>query len=87
MINLSIKLKPHPIRHLTILQQRRRAPDHVVKIDRAKRVFRFAILGRKFLAHQQSPRQTIGILRAHHLSHQLVGPIEHLRCERLIVFV
>ena len=78
VINLPIKLKPHPIGHLTMLQQRGGAPDHVIKIHRAKRVFRLAILGRKFLAHQQSPRQPIGILRARDFAEQRVGPLEQL---------
>ena len=78
VIDLPIVLKSHPICHLAMLQQRRRAPDHVIEIDRAQGVFRFAILRRKFFTDQQCACQPVGILRARHLSHQLVRPFEQL---------
>ena len=82
MINLPIQLKPHPIRHLVMLQQGCGAPDHIFKIDRAKGLLGFAILRRKFLTHQQSPREPVSILRARNFAYQLVGPFEHFTRQR-----
>ena len=77
MINLPIQLKPHPIRHLAMLQQGCGAPDHIVKVNRAKGLFGFAILRRKFLTHQQSPREPVGIFCPRDFAYQLVRPFEH----------
>ena len=82
MINLPIQLKPHPIRHLAMLQQGCGAPNHIVKINRAKSLLGFAMLRRKFLTHQQGPREPVSILRARNFAYQLVRPFEHFTRQR-----
>ena len=51
MVDLLVELKPHPLRHLAMLQKFGCAPDHIVKINCTDGMFGAAILRRKFLAN------------------------------------
>ena len=68
MVDLLVEFKPHPLRHLAMLQKLGSAPYHIVEIYRADGMFGAAILRRKFLADAQCARQPVGILRTCHFA-------------------
>ena len=50
VIDLPVKLEPHPVSHIAAAEQLCGLADHIVKVDYAQSVFAFRILMRKSLA-------------------------------------
>ena len=78
MIDLPVKLIPHPIGHPACVKECCGFADHVIEIDQPTLPFALGIASRIRLADKQRLRKPVSIIGKFDLVHNSVGPRKQL---------